>query len=538
VAVVSISRIQIRRGRKQAGSGLPQLASGELGWAIDTQELFIGNGAVSEGAPFVGNTKLLSENDDLFQFADTYAYKSTAGNIQTGTTINTPVLRTLQERLDDRVSIRAFGAEGNGLDQTVAIQRAIDQLYLNAANKGQTRARVELIFEPGEYRISNTIFLPPFVTIRGAGEDKTVIITGNHVAFRTVNETSTVGSYASDAVSTTFNQARNISISDLTIQAQGHPAFELQSCKDSRFTNIKITGTWQIGNTVARSNVAIVLAGLSTAVTSQNNTFKNVSISGYSYAAIRDQDTNNNTWNNCEFNTLWAGIVFGETTVLGTSGQLSGPYQNKISNSTFDDVASHAFIVYTGADNVSDGNKYYNVGNDGGAASNNVYPIVQFNGPGGVSTNDYFQRAELLGYDSAFLINIPYTTEVQGLQITQINRSHVISLGQYSEATRLFKLPALGSAKGYVIDYFYRSNQVDAVRNGTLNLVVNPNNNTYNITDEYDYTGDAAFQENLRFFAQITDENGDTVVDTVSIMVLNFTSTDQADLVYTVKYKT
>ena len=55
MAIVSISRIQIRRGRKNQGSGLPQLAGGELGWAVDTQELFIGNGAVSEGAPAVGN---------------------------------------------------------------------------------------------------------------------------------------------------------------------------------------------------------------------------------------------------------------------------------------------------------------------------------------------------------------------------------------------------------------------------------------------------------------------------------------------------
>ena len=53
MAVVSISRIQVRRGRKNQGSGLPQLASGELGWAVDAQELWIGNGAVSEGSPYV-----------------------------------------------------------------------------------------------------------------------------------------------------------------------------------------------------------------------------------------------------------------------------------------------------------------------------------------------------------------------------------------------------------------------------------------------------------------------------------------------------
>ena len=59
MAVVQISRIQVRRGQKNAGAGLPQLSSGELGWAIDSRELYIGNGSVAEGAPSVGNTKIL-----------------------------------------------------------------------------------------------------------------------------------------------------------------------------------------------------------------------------------------------------------------------------------------------------------------------------------------------------------------------------------------------------------------------------------------------------------------------------------------------
>jgi len=94
VAVVQISRIQHRRGRKNAGSGLPQLASGELGWAVDSQELFIGNGAVSEGAPQVGNTKILTEHDNLFDFAATYTYEKNNDQMQTGTAPETPVERT------------------------------------------------------------------------------------------------------------------------------------------------------------------------------------------------------------------------------------------------------------------------------------------------------------------------------------------------------------------------------------------------------------------------------------------------------------
>ena len=63
MAVIQISRIQVRRGRANSGTGFPQLASGELGWAVDTQELYIGNGSVAEGAPAVGNTRLLTVKD-------------------------------------------------------------------------------------------------------------------------------------------------------------------------------------------------------------------------------------------------------------------------------------------------------------------------------------------------------------------------------------------------------------------------------------------------------------------------------------------
>ena len=60
MAIVQISQIKHRRG---VAENLPQLASAELGWAVDSQELYIGNGTLAEGAPEVGNTRILTEND-------------------------------------------------------------------------------------------------------------------------------------------------------------------------------------------------------------------------------------------------------------------------------------------------------------------------------------------------------------------------------------------------------------------------------------------------------------------------------------------
>jgi hypothetical protein len=67
MAVVQISQIKHRRGTSE---NLPQLASAELGWSIDSQQLYIGNGTLAEGAPQVGNTRILTVNDLPFANAN------------------------------------------------------------------------------------------------------------------------------------------------------------------------------------------------------------------------------------------------------------------------------------------------------------------------------------------------------------------------------------------------------------------------------------------------------------------------------------
>ena len=57
MGIKQTSRVQIRCGLQQ---NLPQLAPGEMGFAVDTQRLFIGNGTIEQGAPFVGNTEILT----------------------------------------------------------------------------------------------------------------------------------------------------------------------------------------------------------------------------------------------------------------------------------------------------------------------------------------------------------------------------------------------------------------------------------------------------------------------------------------------
>jgi len=213
MAVVQISRIQIRRGKAQEGTGLPQLASGEMAWAIDTQELYIGNGAVSEGAPAVGNTKLLTENDlsaqgNLLALLQ-YVYKVNDPSIITGINVNNPVSRSIQDRMDDRVSTIEFGVAGNGTtDDTTALQRAINELFLNPNGKASaqtnsgTSARVPLEIPAGVYLTKKPLYVPSYATLLGAGDEKTIIYYNpvSTIVGATTNNSATITTTAANTI--------------------------------------------------------------------------------------------------------------------------------------------------------------------------------------------------------------------------------------------------------------------------------------------------------------------------------------------------
>jgi hypothetical protein len=189
MAVVQISRIQHRRGLQE---NFPQLASAELGWSVDKRRLFIGNGTVEEGAPTTGVTEILTEYSDVLSLGRNYTFKGLLAGftVITGPDANNPIIRTLQDKLDDFVSVRDFGAKGDNItDDTAAIQRALDRPLGTAAAAAAPFTHRTIYFPAGNYVITDTIKLPPYTRIQGEGKATTTIIARNILRKATVYNT-------------------------------------------------------------------------------------------------------------------------------------------------------------------------------------------------------------------------------------------------------------------------------------------------------------------------------------------------------------
>jgi hypothetical protein len=236
MAVVQISKIQQRRGQKLL-SGMPQLSSAELAWAVDTQELFIGNGSVAEGAPYVGNTKVLTEHDNILELIGSYKFA------EPDLSITASIFRSLQSKLDEiQVSVIDFGPQPDpSTNHTPHFTTAFTQLFQNA----NTRYRKVLTIPNGHYYFTSTLRIPSNVILRGETQDGVILDIGaNAIEFLSAAGTDVLGPF------TSTDHPINVSISNLTIQYTTG-GMDITGLKDSRFESVKWKSTYTLGDTVS-----------------------------------------------------------------------------------------------------------------------------------------------------------------------------------------------------------------------------------------------------------------------------------------------
>ena len=236
MAVVQISKIQQRRGQKLL-SGMPQLSSAELAWAVDTQELFIGNGSVAEGAPYVGNTRVLTEHDNILELAGSYKFA------EPDLSITASIFRSLQSKLDEiQVSVTDFGPQPDPSTNHVSyFTTAFAQLFQNT----NTRYRKVLTIPNGHYYFASTLRIPSNVILRGETQEGVILDIGaNAIEFLSAAGTDVLGPF------TSTDHPENVSISNLTIQYTTG-GIDITGLKDSKFENVKWKSNYTLGDTVS-----------------------------------------------------------------------------------------------------------------------------------------------------------------------------------------------------------------------------------------------------------------------------------------------
>lgn len=115
---------------------------------------------------------LVDDYDDALR-ADLAASSGSGlvGFLQSGTSA---VARATQAKLREFVSVKDFGAVGNGVaDDTAAIQAAVDAVFAGSLQGGS------LYFPKGSYRVTSSIYQKPRVNFVGDGSRKSQIVWGN-----------------------------------------------------------------------------------------------------------------------------------------------------------------------------------------------------------------------------------------------------------------------------------------------------------------------------------------------------------------------
>jgi hypothetical protein len=447
--IVQISRIQHRRGKR---TDLPQLAAGELGWVVDEQRLFIGNGTVSDGAPAVGNTEIVTSGSSAFTTALSHTYK---GYLGSSTPVTTSAARTVQQRLDDYVSVKDFGAMGDDSTADItAIQNAIDEIYRDT-DKADTRSRRILFFPAGTYRINASLTIPPYAHLVGEGPDKTIIRNSgaNPVA---VTEDTAGNVYGAITSAPTQIQISNITFKNTT--ANG--GVSIDNATKIYFHNCKFEGNYTAGGADVSASKGITVRSTN-ALPCANIYFNHCQFTTFARLVDLSYDVKNMRFNDCDFNTAYYGAIIGESMDGSSAGLINGPRDVQFTSSTWDTISQQAIFVKptAGADagvgprNIISNANWYGkeVGNNNeGVGSLNEVPVLQFDNDECTSMLDFFERSELRRTDGSSHMNA--APELQGIGIQTKPVRQFTMLNNQSTAATINEFPGLNK-KGFTIRY-------------------------------------------------------------------------------------
>jgi hypothetical protein len=182
MAVIQISRIQHRRGLQ---ADLPNLASAELGYSVDTRKLYIGNGTIEEGAPSLGRTEVLTQYS-ILDF--TSAINANIAALQQGLTLTNSNLVAVSNRVL-ALEAQSFGYYTQTLFPNVN--------NINITTISNSSSTISYSIAQGTAERSGTITLARANSVVAIDETYSESSSTDVVFNITANTTTTVWNYAS-----------------------------------------------------------------------------------------------------------------------------------------------------------------------------------------------------------------------------------------------------------------------------------------------------------------------------------------------------
>lgn len=480
MAVIQISQIQVRRGFLE---NLGQLGSGEFGWALDKLRLFIGNGTLEEGAPYEGNTEILTANSDLLELIARYTYKGLLGGYEvlTGPTLGDPVVRSLQAKLDDRIDVRDFGALGDGLaDDTDAIQRCIDEIYARRSLITPIITRRTIGFHPGTYLISRDLRLPPYCKFFNIGKESVVIQQSGFLS-NCVFKTTNAGGYSTDMSNLGGLDGTSllgpIEMHGITFRTEvgNTPIGIIDSTKSVSFNKCRfegLTNSHTFGLTQSQGIRITSLVSSSENISFNECEFVNTSVA---VAVTSQTGTSDISIDKCLFSNVYQGVSV-DNHLISTVGL-------RVTNSKFDKIGTQAIKTTGNVNGVVSAFNIFSgdVGKIYQPAGQPITPVIDFGGNLNYSFADIFLRSEeenrvvpSVRHGGQVSMSTDITNSVRlGNSYQTIGRSSIIDNAGY---TFIPLPPDLRTGK---IDYSLERN--NRFRSGTIKFSLN------NITEKFEF---------------------------------------------------
>jgi hypothetical protein len=528
VAVVQISKIQVRRGQKNTGIGVPQLSSAEFAWAIDSQELFIGNGSVAEGAPYVGNTKILTEHDNILELASSYQFAEPEPSI----TLSVP--RSLQTKLDEFVSVLDFGAIPDGsTDNLNAFENAMNELFRNLDSKFK-----KILYIPnGRYVFAGNLRIPSTAILQGETRDGVILeFNSNNILF--------VGSNGEEVAEfTSTNRPRNIKISDLTV-SRGIGQTDITGVADSIFENIKWISEYELGDTftgsISSQTAAVKWENSLSGTKVTDIKFRNCIWDSNLLSVRSDQITVDPSsppiydtriyFENCQFSVGHTGIL-----INGINNQ--GNRWN-IDDCQFEEMFARGFVSSHGIGTKIRRTSFINCGNETNSASNPITDIVSF---GQVKENIVIDcsinRHQQGGFTSV-------STKGAETEVLNSSRTSLVDMN-YAEIyfSNSFRPLSVFSAYNRYTYIDYVLNLGVHSRSGQIVIMVPEDQGSISFTDNYAYSTPfitdpgGILMTNFQFNVELKDNNGDSGLETILLSYTNPLSTGATGTIsYSITY--